>query len=212
LEVNETAAQGWAEGWFLDVIDFTNPAAPVVRAPVSIPATLIGVNNATRQSATLFTLGWHVWDEKNSGQSLDASAYNGVSVALLDTVPLVAWSSPAVADGATIFIGKATGDSRGAIETWMLSGDSRLTFLGSTAVASAPWNLRAFGALLAAQTDGQVLLFDKSDSVSLRQIGSSESDWAFFGLNLNTAAGEVTRGLWIPLGEYGILPIAGDQD
>ena len=37
LEVNDTDAQGWAEGWFLDVIDFTNPAAPVVRAPVTIP-------------------------------------------------------------------------------------------------------------------------------------------------------------------------------
>jgi hypothetical protein len=210
LEVNDTDAQGWAEGWFLDVIDFTNPAAPVVRAPVSIPTTLIGVNNATRQSATLFTLGWHVWDETNSEQSLDASTYNGVSVALLDTVPLAGWSNPAVADGGMIFIGKATDYSRGAIETWRLSGDGRLTFLGSTAFASAPWNLRAFGDLLAAQTDGQVLLFDKSDSVSLRQIGLSESNSAFFGFNLNTAAAEVTRGLWIPLGEYGVLSIAGD--
>jgi hypothetical protein len=212
LEVNDTDAQGWAEGWFLDVIDFTNPAAPVVRAPVSIPTTLIGVNNATRQSATLFTLGWHVWDEANSEQSLDASTYNAVSVALLDTVPLAGWPNPAVADGGTIFIGKATDDSRGAIETWTLSGDGRLTFLGSTAFASAPWNLRGFGDLLAAQTDGQVLLFDKSDSVSLRQIGLRESNSAFFGLNLNTAAGEVTRGLWIPLGEYGVLSIAGDPD
>jgi hypothetical protein len=135
-----------------------------------------------------------------------------VSVALLDTVPLAGWSNPAVADGGTIFIGKATDDSRGAIETWTLSGDGWLTFLGSTAFASAPWNLRAFGDLLAAQTDGQVLLFDKSDSVSLRQIGSSESNSAFFGLNLNTAAGEVTRGLWIPLGEDGVLSIAGDPN
>ena len=120
------------------------------------------MNDATRQSAKLFTLGWHVWDETNSEQSLDASTYNGVSVALLDTVPLAGSSNPAVADGGTIFIGKATDDSRGAIETWTLSGDGWLTFLGSTAFASAPWNLRAFGDLLAAQTDGQA---------ALRQIG-----------------------------------------
>jgi hypothetical protein len=212
LEVNGTAAQDWAEGWFLDVIDFTNPAAPVVRAPVSIPTKLIGVNNATRQSATLFTLGGHVWDETNPGESLDASTYDGVSVTLLDTVSLADWSNPAVSDGATIFIGKATDDSRGAIETWTLSGDNRLTLLGSVAVASPPWNVRAFGDLLAAQTDGQILLFDKSDSLSLRQIGSSESNWAFFGLNLNTAAGEMTRGLWVPLGDYGVLLIAVDLD
>ena len=57
------------------------------------------------------------------------------------------------------------------------------------------------------QTDGQVLLFDKSDALSLRQIGASEGNSCFFGLNLNSAAGDVMRGLWIPLGDYGVLPI-----
>lgn len=212
LEINETGSQGWAEGWFLDVIDFTDPAAPVLRDPVSIPTLLIGVNNATTQNATLFTLGSHVQDENNSTQSLDASAYDGVSVTLLDTVELTGWSNPAVVDNAAIFIGKSTDDSLGAIDTWALSGDNHLALLGSTPVNGTPWNLRAFGALLALQIDGQVLLFDKSDPVSLRQIGASEGDSCFFGLNLDSAAGELMRGLWVPLGDYGVLPIGVSEE
>src|SRR5207244_1502850 len=132
------------------------------------------------------TLGSHVQDENNSGEFLDASAYDGFSVTLVDTVSLTGWSNPAVVDGGTIFIGRSTDDSGGAIDTWTLSGENRLALLGSTSITSAPWNLRAFGTLLAAQTDGQVLLFDKSDAISLRQIGASESDSYFFGLTLNS--------------------------
>src|SRR5439155_3346996 len=79
---------GWAEGWFLDVIDFTVPAAPIVRDPVSIPTTLIGVSNATTLSATLFTVGWHFYDQNASSQFLDVCAYVGAFATLLDSVTL----------------------------------------------------------------------------------------------------------------------------
>lgn len=197
--------RGWAQGWFLDVIDFSDPAAPVLRAPASIPTTLIGIANATAQSATLFTLGWHAVADTN-GQSLDASAYDGAVVTLLDTVALSGWSNPAVVDGAQIFVGKSDSDT-GGIDAWALSGDGKLALLGTVALDSVPWNLNIVGGVLAAQVSGKVVLFDKSDPAALKQIGASDPNSSFFGMNLGGADGDVTRGLWVPLGEYGVQAI-----
>ena len=197
--------RGWAQGWFLDVIDFSDPAAPVLRAPASIPTTLIGIANATAQSATLFTLGWHAVAD-TSGQSLDASAYDGVVVTLLDTVALSGWSNPAAVDGVQIFVGKSDNDA-GGIDTWTLSGDGKLALLGTVALDSVPWNLNIVGGVLAAQVSGKVVLFDKSDAAALKQIGASDPNSSFFGMNLGGADGDVTRGLWVPLGEYGVQAI-----
>jgi hypothetical protein len=42
--------------------------------------------------------------------------------------------------------------------------------------------------------------------------GASEGNSCFFALNLNSAAVDVMRGLWIPLGDYGVLPIGASVD
>jgi hypothetical protein len=198
---------GWAEGWFLDVIDFTVPVAPVVRDPVSIPTTLIGVSNATTSSATLFTVGWHVQDQSTSSQFLDASRYDGALATLLDSVALTGWSVPAVADGGNVFVGRSTDNSGGAIDRWTLAGNNKLTLLASAPLGGGPWSLRALGDLLATQVDGQVVLFDKSGPTSLQQIGASDNGSCFYSLNLDGADGDVTRGLWVPRGETGVQPI-----
>jgi hypothetical protein len=207
LDGTDTADQGWAQGWFLDVIDFTEPAAPVVRDPVSIPTTLIGISNATTLNATLFTIGWHVQNQSTSSQFLDASAYDGAAATLIDSVTLTGWSNSAIVDGSNVFIGKSTDNSGGAIDTWMLSSNNKLALLGSVTLDNAPWSLRALGDLLATQIGGQVVLFDKSDTTSLQQIGVSDGDSCFYGLNLDGADGDMVRGLWVPLGDYGVQPI-----
>jgi hypothetical protein len=200
--------QGWAEGWFLDVIDFTVPVAPVVRGPVSIPTTLIGVGNATTLSATLFTVGWHVQDQSTSSQFLDASVYDGALATLLDSVALTGWSAAAVVDGGNVFVGRSTDHSGGAIDRWTLAGSNKLTLLASVPLGGGPWDLRALGDLLATQVDGQVVLFDKSGPTSLQQIGASDNGSCFYSLNLDGADGDVTRGLWVPRGETGVQPIS----
>jgi hypothetical protein len=199
--------QGWAEGWFLDVIDFSVPAAPVVRDPVSIPTTLIGVGNATTSSATLLTVGWHIQDQSNGGQFLDACAYDGALATLLDSVALAGWSAPAVFDGGNVFVGQSSDNSGGSITRWVLSGDNKFTLLASVALGSGPWSVRAFGDLLATQVDGGVVLFDKSNSTSLQQVGASDSASCFYGLHLDGADGDLTRGLWVPRGDTGVQPV-----
>ena len=205
------ADQGWAEGWFLDVIDFSLPAAPVVRDPVSIPTTLIGVSNATTLSAILFTVGWHIQDQSNAGQFLDACAYDGALATLLDSAAFAGWSTPAVLDGGNVFVGQSSDNSGGSITRWTLGADNKLSVLASIALGSGPWSVRAFGDLLATQIDGQVVLFDKSNSTSLRQIGASDSGSCLYGLNLDGADGDLTRGLWVPGGETGVQPVGANH-
>jgi hypothetical protein len=195
--------RGWAQGWYLDVIDFTTPAAPVVRDPVSIPSSLAGVSNATAQSALLFSVGFHVQDTNAAGQYLDASAYDGASASLVDSVPLAGWSNPAVVDGGNVLVGASTVSTGGEIDTWSLSDAGKLTQLGSIALDGAPYDLRAFGNLLAAQLGQKIELFDKTNPASLQQIGGSDPSFGLY-LILDHADGDVTRGLWAPLGDYGV--------
>ena len=189
------------------MIDFTVPAAPIVRDPVSIPTTLVGVSNATTLSATLFTVGWHIQDQSTSSQSLDACAYDGALATLLDSVALNGWSAPAVVDGRNVFVGQSSDNSGGAIDTWTLGPNNKLAPVSSATLGTGPWTLRTLGDLLATQMDSQVVLFDKSDPTSLRQIGASGGGPCFYGLNLDGADGDVTRGLWIPRGETGVQPV-----
>jgi hypothetical protein len=185
-------------------IYFSDAPAPAARDPVSIPTALIGIAKADHQGATLFTLGSHINDPTAVGESLDASVYDGVAVTLLDSVALGGWSNPAIVDDENVFVGQSTASGSGVIGTFTLTRQGKLRKLGGAALGSAPFGLRAFGDLLAAQISGQVVLFDKSDRASLQQIGASASDAFFYSLNLDDAQGDVTRGLWAPLGDYGV--------
>src|SRR5207302_9053081 len=162
-----------------------------------------GVSKATAHSALLFTVGCHVQDTNSAaGQYLDASAYDGASASLVDSVPLAGWSNPAVVDGVNVFVGASTGSAGGEIDTWSLSDAGKLTQLGSIALDGAPYDLRAFGNLLAAQLGQKIELFDKSNPASLQNIGASDPSTGLH-LSLGHADGDVTRGLWPPLGDYG---------
>ena len=90
---------------------------------------------------------------------------------------------------------KSTDNSGGASNRWTLAGNNKLTLLASVPLGGGPWSLRALGDLLATQVDGQVVLFDKSGATSLQQIGVSDSASCFYGLNLDGADGDLTRGL-----------------
>ena len=133
--------------------------------------------------------------------------YDGALATLLYSVALTGWSAPAVVDGVNVFVGQSTDNSGGTINSWTLANNNKLTLLASIALPSGPWSLRVLGDLLAAQVDSQVVLFDKADPASLKQIGASDSGSCFYGGNLDGADGDVTHGLWLPRAEVGVQPI-----
>jgi hypothetical protein len=67
--------------------------------------------------------------------------------------------------------------------------------------------LGAFPQLLAAQeTDGTVVLFDPTNPAALRSVGPGKAAGCFW-FDLSQADGTAGRGLWIPLGAYGVATI-----
>src|SRR6185295_158203 len=75
----------WISRSFLDVVDYTDADDPVVRKPVNIPGTLAGLSHG---GAVLYTTGTH-WTtnaETAWNEYLDASAYDGVSAHLVDSL------------------------------------------------------------------------------------------------------------------------------
>lgn len=211
--INAPFYWGWEQGWYLDVIDYTTPATPVVRDPVSIPSQLVGISNASADGAILYGVGAH-YDSTNSGtRYLDASAYDGISATLVDSVALSGWSNPLLVDGSNVIVAQASGsnNANGEIDTWTLGATGSFTRLGSLSLASLPLSMRAFGSLLAVSSGVNVQLIDKSNPTTLTLLGGNNGN-APYSLSIDFSDGDPTRGVWIPLGDYGVefLGVSGN--
>jgi hypothetical protein len=211
----------WVWRSYLNVVDYADARQPLVRQPVNIPGTLHGLSH---QGAVLYTVGTHfstnqpnVWTE-----FLDASAYDGVSAHLIDSLALPeSWPRPVLVDGTNVFLGRS-GYTNGwwwpgspgasnvgphTVETWHLSNAGRLARSGSVTLAMPASDLAGFGSLLAAQeSDNAVTLFDATNGAALRRVGRGQPSGCLW-FNLKQASGELGRGLWIPLGAYGVATI-----
>ena len=126
----------------MDVIDFSDPTTPVLRDPVSIPGTLLGIGVAgeivyTQNSAT-------------GSQTVDALAYDGVAAYLVASLPPGTNSfNPAVVVGGTVVT--ATGGSAPALKAWQLGRNKQFQQLGSAPLAQEAYALRGFDNLVVAE-------------------------------------------------------------
>ena len=79
----------------------------------------------------------------------------------------------------------------------------RLTKLSGAALSAPAQSLAAFGDLLAAQNSNHVQLFNASNPSALTLICGGGPEGCL-GFNLENADGTADRGLWLPLGDYGV--------
>lgn len=204
-----TASGGWGgtnqtfifvTKYFLDVIDYEDPANPVVRKPVNVPGSLQG---ASHQGSVIYTLGNHFDAEGHSvgGEWLDASAYDGVSAYLVDSLSVTNWPHPVVVRDGDIFLGGPT-----ALERWQLSAEGMLQKLSTTDTKGPVYDLRFFGDLVGLTSNSRIQLYDASNRGALKLVG--ESQMACHGAELENADGALGRGLWLPQNEYGVFKIA----
>lgn len=202
----------WLHRTFLDVIDYADARQPLVRRPVSLPGRLVGLSH---QGALLYTVGPHWSRELMSAdlEFLDACAYDGVAAHLVASLPLPAqWPHPVLVVGTNVLIGWPQDSASPAcrlpaIRTWTVSTQGRWVELGCHSVASAVSALAQFTDLLAAQcTDSTVALFDLRDPAALRWLTGAKPT-ACVGVDLANADGALGRGLWLPLGAYGVATI-----
>ncbi len=207
---------GWPTPYqrsFLDVVDYADAAHPTVRPPVSLPGTLQGISHG---GALLYTIGFRSVSTNfyDGAEALDASAYDGVSVHLVDSLSLSNfWLHPVAVSGTNVFLGRAQSYYPAAdslppvLETWTVSSAGRYTRLGSTELPAAASDLVLFPGLLAAQVDwSRVCVFDRADPKALRQV--SEGPMAgCFSFNLRHADAAPAHALWLPLDFYGVTRV-----
>ena len=199
---------GWGQGWFLDVIDFTNPAAPVVRDPISIPSKLAGVSLASTDGAVLFGVGAHS-NSRTTSEYVDASAYDGVSASLIGSVSLGGYSSATLVTAGAVLVARSSGTT-GEIGTFTLTNSATLAKSGTVKLSDAPSALRASGNLLAARISDGIHLFDQTHPATLLPIGTDGGNEPVWG-DISYSDGAIDRGLWVPLGEYGVEFIESAQ-
>jgi hypothetical protein len=210
VSTNNAIIGTWVQRYFLDVIDYDDSANPTPRKPVNIPGALRGL---AKNGALLYTVGAH-WDAKTFttdwSEWLDASAYDGVSASLVDSLALSAsWPHPVLVDGNTIFIGRPpeNDQAKALLGVWTLSDSGKFVSLAPAVTLSLPaQNFAIFGDLLAVQLNEGIQLFDKSHPSSLISLGQ-EAFQSCLGYTLDTADGAVNRGLWLPLGDYGVMKV-----
>jgi hypothetical protein len=111
-----------------------------------------------------------------------------------------------LASEANIFLARPEiGNQPSQIESWTLSEiTGRFTLVTSATLTAAVQSLFVFGEVLAAQEGREVHLFDE---ISLNHLGFGTLP-SCVGEDLRHAAGDITRGLWVPLGDYGLKRIA----
>ena len=195
----------WFEHHYLDVVDYAVPTNPVVRTPVNVPGPLEGI---AYDGALLYTVGQRAATVGGAAQSswLDATAYDGVEAHLVDSLALPdQWPHPLLVHGASIFLGRPAPDTNSApqIEAWTLPDTGRFLKLGRAALSEPAQNLAAFQDLIAVQNSNEVQLFDVSNPSAPTSIGSG-GPGGCAGFNLEYADGSAARGLWLPLGDFGV--------
>ena len=203
----------WKFYSYLDVVDFGDPADPLVRDPVNIPNPLMGV---AASGSLLYSVGTHWATDPNAswGDYLDASAYDGVTAHLIDSLALSTfWPHPVLVLGTNVLVGNPgnydpTNTIAPTLETWTVSNAGKFTRLGSLIIPSPVSNLNSLPGLLAA-TDSQsnVDLFDPTDPANLHLVGSGKSPLCWWWPNLTDSDGNLTAGLWVPLGPYGVTHV-----
>lgn len=191
---------------YLNVIDFSDPADPVARKPINIPGSLIG---ATPDGALLYTTGTH-WTTNNLdvwSEWLDASAYDGVAAYLLDSYALPAqWPHPVTFFGTNVIVGlPATTNSPNQLKVLALDVNGKFTSAQTLKLGDAAQQLESAGNFLILQTQSELDLYTGTiDGIVQAGAGAGTSCYYYFQPNKAAAA---ESGIWLPLGDYGVLKV-----
>ena len=204
----------WITRWYLDVVDYADAAEPLVRRPSNIPGSLVGLSH---NAEVLYTRGVHWTREGTSDwtEYLDAVTYDGVKARLIDSLPLSnSWTRALLVSGTNLFLSRfgpesdATGAASAAsLDTWFLADTGKFTRSGTVRMSAQASVLAEFNGLLAVQqTDNGVTLFDATNGSTLRKVGEAKTGGCVW-YDLTKADGALARGVWLPLGAYGVTRV-----
>ncbi len=206
--------QPTANRHFLNVVDFSDAAVPVIKPPVSLPGTL---QNVAMNGELLHVTGPGydaAGKADGSGNFLHAVAFDGAAH-LIASIPLgERWSSNSVRfTNSNVFVNRISYEEKkcrgqGLIEAWAIEDSGQFVQRDSVEIpASYEWaihnNLAIFNSGGASITVAN--LENPADLTSIGTFGDWQSYWGNSPLNREgSIAGSIADGFWIPSGDYGV--------
>jgi hypothetical protein len=190
---------------FLKVVDLANPAQPVIGADINIPGRLIGISN---EGARLYTVGcrYEVDGNPTHARALHGSTFDGTVATFVDQLPLADYGAAYALDIDTVLLGVRGSDAQpNRIQAWQLDGSAKFQLRSETETNDVSTLAVLRGLLVAGGYSGSRQLYDVTDAVNVRALGAfpwSVNYW--YGSDLGNADGSPSRGLWQPLGNYGV--------
>lgn len=210
----------WVTRYELHVVDYTDPADPVVRDTVAIPGSLIGTSHG---GALLYTNGSH-WNEERKwdGNWFDASSYDGLEAHLVDSIEQPnSWpQSHVVKSDGTLFLsftertkvlkedgGVLRYDTQPYLQSFALDENGKFTLLDEIEPEKDIQQLKLIGGNLVGMDNRRgVTLFDTTDPDALRVAGKAKLEGCLW-FNLENTVDNNGGGIWLPLGQYGAARI-----
>jgi hypothetical protein len=202
----------WIEENYLAVVDYTDPLNPTPRPPANIPSPLAGVSP---DGSIVYTEGPHLnalnyfdWSQSY----LDASAYDGVSAHLIDSIPFSPnWPDAWLVSGTNVLISRSgysytsTNVTPNAIELWNLSPAGKFVLQSSLQPDQPIYGLLGLdsGLVVGQGNYSSLFVFDLSKAPALNLLLETKLDSCLW-FNLSGTAGSRSGGLWVPFGYYGV--------
>jgi hypothetical protein len=203
---NDPPPGAWVTRYYLDVIDYSDPKDPLVRKPANIPGSLIGLH---RGGEILYTQGADFRRFYYSGdETIAASSYDGVSAHLIASLVLNQnWPRPTLSDSGYVYVGvpASTNNTNATIQVWTLSSAGKFEQTSSETLSSPAQQIEKVDQMVVVQSS-DIELYDARNPADLTLIGAGHAA-SCYGVLLDAADGEVTRGLWLPVGWYGVIRI-----
>jgi hypothetical protein len=203
---NDPPPGAWVTRYYLDVIDYSDPKDPLVRKPANIPGSLIGLH---RGGEILYTQGADFRRFYYSGdETIAASSYDGVSAHLIASLVLNQnWPRPTLSDSGYVYVGvpASTNNTNATIQVWTLSSAGKFEQTSSETLSSPAQQIEKVDQMMVVQSS-DIELYDARNPADLTLIGAGHAA-SCYGVLLDAADGEVTRGLWLPVGWYGVIRI-----
>lgn len=188
---------------FMKRVDFANPAKPEIGPEVNLPGRLLAV---VRDGATLLTLGCgYDADAQPVGKRVfHSSHFDGTTAQLVDQLETPTAYDPYALDSGTLLIGTwaiGTGQT-GVLQAWRLGDDEKFALAGQINTSTFT-SLATLHGLAIGFGNGLPHLFDVSVPASLVDLPDADTR-ELSGGDLTHADGGAGRGIWQPLGDYGV--------
>jgi hypothetical protein len=188
---------------FMKIVDFAEPANPVIGDEINIPGKLLAV---TGNGATLLTVGcgYDAQGQSTGQRAFHASSFDGTVAQLTDQLNTPSLYDPFALDGATLLLGTwplGSGQT-GQIQAWLIGTDGKFA-LASQVNTPTFYSLADLHGLLVGFGSALPHLFDVSNPAKLIDLGNLDPS-EITDSDLSNADGGAGLGIWEPQGDYGV--------